>query len=64
MALILSRRIDEAIVIQTPAGPMRVVLLRVERNARAVLAIEAPECMKILREELLVDEAIPDVNCA
>jgi carbon storage regulator CsrA len=50
--LVLSRRRQEAIVIKTLEGDLRVVLLEAEKG-RARLGIEAPRGCTVLREELL-----------
>ena len=47
--LILTRKVDQAIVIQ---GNILVTVLRVERD-RVKLGISAPEEITVLREELL-----------
>jgi len=47
--LILTRKVDQAIVIQ---GNIMVTILRVERD-RVKLGISAPEEITVLREELL-----------
>lgn len=51
--LILSRRVDQGIVIQ---GGIRVVVLGVERD-RVKLGIAAPATVQVLRDELAVPEA-------
>lgn len=56
MALVLTRKINQVIVIETSDGPIRIVVLGVERD-RAKLGIEAPECVNIRREELPVQSA-------
>jgi carbon storage regulator len=51
--LILTRKVDQAIVIQ---GNILVTVLRVERD-RVKLGISAPEEITVLREELLQRDA-------
>jgi carbon storage regulator len=51
--LILTRKVDQAIVIQ---GNILVTVLRVERD-RVKLGISAPQEITVLREELLQREA-------
>ncbi len=51
--LILTRKVDQAIVIQ---GNILVTVLRVERD-RVKLGISAPEEITVLREELLLRDA-------
>lgn len=57
MALVLTRRPGEAIIVKGPEGmPMRrIYVVAVEGNV-VRLAIEAPDYVQIIREELL-DEA-------
>jgi len=51
--LILTRKVDQAIVIQ---GNILVTVLRVERD-RVKLGISAPQEITVLREELLLRDA-------
>jgi carbon storage regulator len=51
--LILTRKIDQSIIIQ---GNITVMILGVERD-RVKLGIAAPEDVTVLREELLTDRA-------
>jgi carbon storage regulator len=51
--LILTRKVDQAIIIQ---GNILVTVLRVERD-RVKLGISAPEEITVLREELLARDA-------
>lgn len=53
--LVLSRKIDESIVID---GGITVVVLGVERD-RVKLGISAPSFVHILREELVEDPYVP-----
>jgi carbon storage regulator CsrA len=53
--LILTRKIDQAIVIQ---GNITIMVLGVERD-RVKLGIQAPAEVAVLREELVADEAMP-----
>lgn len=49
--LILTRKYDQSIVIDTPEGPITIMLVGVERD-RAKIGIDAPRCYTILRAEL------------
>lgn len=49
--LILTRKIDQATILETSAGDVRVVVLGIERD-RIKLGIEAPASVAITREEL------------
>ena len=51
MALVLTRRINETIVIETPWGPVVVTVSRIE-GGEVKLDVDAPACLKILRGEL------------
>jgi sRNA-binding carbon storage regulator CsrA len=53
--LTLTRREDEAIVLQTADGEI-VIFVRRDGNRRLVLTVEAPESVTIVREELLTRE--------
>ena len=53
--LILTRKIDQAIVIQ---GNITIMVLGVERD-RVKLGIQAPADVAVLREELVAEEAMP-----
>lgn len=56
--LILTRKADQAIVIQ---GNITVTVMSVERD-RVKLKIEAPSHIRILREELIVDTDEEDLD--
>lgn len=49
--LILTRRIEQSIYIETPDGRVQVMVLGVERD-RVKLGILAPVSVRVLREEL------------
>ena len=49
--LILTRKIDQAIVIRTSDGEILVMPLGIERD-RVKLGINAPAAVKVLREEI------------
>jgi carbon storage regulator CsrA len=53
--LILTRKIDQAIVIQ---GNITIMVLGVERD-RVKLGIQAPAEVAVLREELVADQELP-----
>ena len=57
--LVLSRKRQEAIVIKTAEGDVRIVLLEAEKG-RGRFGIEAPRGCTVLREELLRE--IENVN--
>ena len=59
MALILSRRKNEGVVIQTPYGPVRVFVTEISWR-RVKLGFEAPAEIRIMREELLEQGAQPE----
>lgn len=62
--LIISRYIDEALVIETPAGRIRVSVadvLLLNGRKRAKLRIEAPRSWQVWREELICDKANADM---
>lgn len=50
--LTLSRREDESLVLQTSDGPV-VVLINQIRGSQVRVSIDAPQTIKILRDELL-----------
>jgi carbon storage regulator len=52
--LVLSRKKHEGIVIKSPGGDIRILLIDVDRG-RVRLGIEAPKGHTIIREELLVE---------
>ena len=54
--LILTRKIDQAIVIQ---GDIKIMVLGVERD-RVKIGIDAPANVSVLREELLDQQAMPE----
>jgi len=54
--LILTRKIDQAIVIQ---GDIKIMVLGVERD-RVKIGIDAPANVTVLREELMDQQALPE----
>ena len=54
--LVLTRREGESIVLETSDGPIKVTLVAYKSNTETSVGIEAPESVRIMREELL-DEA-------
>ena len=54
--LILTRKIDQAIVIQ---GDIKIMVLGVERD-RVKIGIDAPANVTVLREELLAQRELPE----
>ena len=54
--LILTRKIDQAIVIQ---GEIKITVLGVERD-RVKIGIDAPANVAVLREELMDQQALPE----
>ena len=50
--LVLGRRAGEAIVINTPTGDVRIVVLE-DSSGRCRLGIDAPRNFQIIREELV-----------
>ena len=54
--LILTRKIDQAIVIQ---GDIKIMVLGVERD-RVKIGIDAPANVTVLREELLAQQEMPE----
>lgn len=50
--LTLSRREDESLVLQTSDGPV-VVLINQIQSSQVRVSIDAPQCVKVLRDELL-----------
>ena len=51
--LILSRKIDETIIIETPSGDTIEINLIDTTRGRAKIGIDAPEDYLILREEII-----------
>lgn len=51
--LTLRRKVDETILIETPAGPVTLMLVDVCGQNAAKIGIEAPAEWKILRGELV-----------
>jgi carbon storage regulator CsrA len=52
--LVLSRRLGEALIIDTPQGRVRIQITDVDsRHARCRIGIDAPAEMAVLRGELL-----------
>lgn len=56
MALVITRKPEQVVVIETPSGPIRIIVFGTERD-RVKLGIEAPESFHIYREELTVQSA-------
>jgi len=56
LMLILTRKIDQAIVIQ---GDIKIMVLGVERD-RVKIGIDAPANVTVLREELMDQQALPE----
>ena len=54
--LILTRKIDQAIVIQ---GDIKIMVLGVERD-RVKIGIDAPANVTVLREELMAQQSLPE----
>jgi carbon storage regulator CsrA len=54
--LILTRKIDQAIVIQ---GDIKIMVLGVERD-RVKIGIDAPANVTVLREELMEQQSLPE----
>lgn len=54
--LVLTRREGESIVLETSDGPIRVKLVAYKSNTETSVGIEAPESVRIMREELLRDD--------
>ena len=54
--LILTRKVDQAIVIQ---GDIKIMVLGVERD-RVKIGIDAPANVSVLREELLDQQVMPE----
>lgn len=50
--LVLTRKVDESIVIVTPAGPVTIRILAI-RAEKAKIGIQAPSAIGIARAELL-----------
>lgn len=58
--LTLSRREDEALVLQTSDGPVLVLINQIGASQVRV-SIDAPQCVKVLRDELL--DSPPQLPC-
>jgi carbon storage regulator len=54
--LILTRKVDQAIVIQ---GDIKIMVLGVERD-RVKIGIDAPANVTVLREELMAQQELPE----
>ena len=52
MVLRVGRKLRQGFIIFTEAGPVRIEPYRI-KNGYVYLSIEAPECIMVLREELL-----------
>ena len=55
MALVLNRKPDQALVFRTDQGLIIVKVISIQRGT-AEIAIDAPESVIILREELVADK--------
>jgi carbon storage regulator CsrA len=56
--LILSRRPGESLILETSDGPIQVTLTYIdEERWQGKIGIDAPQSVKVLREELLDDAA-------
>lgn len=51
--LVLSRRIDEEIVIETPQGPIYVMVISVDIKGKVRLGVSAPREVPVHRREVL-----------
>lgn len=49
--LVLSRKVDETLTIDTPAGPVTVMVVKVEGKENVHLGITAPKSFAIHRDE-------------
>ncbi len=49
---IIDRRVGEAIVLQTPAGPITVAVVGLKRGFRVLLGVKAPLSLRGQREEV------------
>ncbi|NLF31584.1 MAG: carbon storage regulator [Planctomycetes bacterium] len=57
--LVLTRRIGRKLVLKTPVGEIAVRLHEIRDGNRARLAIQAPPCVEVWREELLGPDGQP-----
>lgn len=51
--LVLSRKVGESIVIESPAGPISIMVIDVAGNGNVRLGFAAPKEILILRQEIL-----------
>ena len=54
--LTLSRKEGESIIISTPDGAVRVIIKSIRSSDQVKIAIEAPDTVEILREELVSNQ--------
>ncbi len=50
--LVIDRRIGEAVVLQTPAGPITLTVIGVKRGLRVLLGVKATASVRVDREEV------------
>ncbi len=55
--LVLSRNVDDRIVIHTSDGPITITLVRIRTNSRASIGVDAPDGVLIRRGEETAEEA-------
>jgi carbon storage regulator CsrA len=54
--LVLTGRVGESIILETSEGPIQVTLLEYKSGTQTSVGIEAPESVRIWREELAQDD--------
>lgn len=50
--LVLTRGVDEAIVISHPGGPIRVIVSKFLPSGKVRIAVEAPDTVRVDRQEI------------
>lgn len=58
--LILERKLNQAIIIQTPSGENIEIQIQELRRTRAKLGVHAPDDYFIIREEMLDDDIVDE----
>lgn len=56
--LVLSRKVEESIVLDTKNGPITVAVTRISGD-KVRLGVDAPDDVKILRSELIDEDEVP-----
>jgi carbon storage regulator CsrA len=57
--LALTRDVGESLILETSDDPIRVTLIKIDdKRSQGEIGIEAPQSVRILRDELIPDESV------